>query len=81
MGNGSTADVGHVTNPNADTSNICDAGICGAMAEQRRPDGWSENESVPQQFVHLVGCRDPNSRRAPYPMTQSVRPRPAPPKP
>ena len=76
MGNGGTADLGHVTIPSVDASKNC-----GVMAEQRRPDGCNENESVPQQFVHLVGCRDPNSRRAPYPMTQSVRPRPAPPKP
>lgn len=75
MGNGSTADVGHITNPRADTT-----GICGAMAEQRRSDGWSQNESVPQQFVHLVGYRDPNTRRPPYPKTPLVRPRPAPPK-
>ena len=75
MSNGGTADVGHITNPSADT-----AGICGAMAEQRRADGWSENESVPQQFVHLVGCRDPNTRRAPYPNTPLMRPPPAPPK-
>ena len=80
MGNGGTADVGHVTNPN-NTNDICDADICGAMAEQRRPDGWSEHESVPQQFVHLVGYRDPNTCRAPYPRTPWVRPRPAPQKP
>ena len=29
--------------------------ICGAMSQQR---GNSGHESVPQQFVHLVGCRD-----------------------
>ena len=75
MRNGGTADVGHVTNRSADTSNIC-----GAMAEQRRPDGWSEHESVPQQFVHLVGYRDPNTCKATYPGTPWVRPRPASPK-
>jgi hypothetical protein len=80
MGNGSTADVDRATNASADTSNICGGNICGAMAEQRRPDGWSENESVPQQFVHLVGYRDPNTRRAQYPMTLAAHPRPAAPK-
>jgi hypothetical protein len=40
------------------------AQICGAMAEQRRPDGSNANESTPQQFVHLIGCRDPNASRA-----------------
>ena len=76
MGNGGIADVGHVKNPSTDTRNIC-----GAMAEQRRPDGWNENESVPQQFVHLVGYRDPNTGSAPYLKTPSTRPRPAAPKP
>jgi hypothetical protein len=64
MGNGTTADVGHLANPGTD------AKICGAMTEQRRPDGYNENESVPQQFVHLVGCRDPNMRRAPWAQPQ-----------
>ena len=49
--------------------------ICGAMAEQRQADGRNENESAPQKFVHLVGYRDPNARRAPW-----VRPRPIPPR-
>jgi hypothetical protein len=80
MGNGSTADVDHATHASADASNICGSNICGAMAEQRRPDGWSEHESVPQQFVHLVGCRDPNTRRPPYSLALVARPRPAAPK-
>jgi hypothetical protein len=80
MGNGSNADVDHATNAGADTKNTFGSKICGAMAEQRRPDGWSENESVPQQFVHLVGCRDPNTRRAPHPMALAARSRPATPK-
>ncbi len=45
---------------------------CGAMAEQRG-DSSRGNESAPQKFVQLVGCRDPNSRPEPW-----VRPRPAP---
>jgi hypothetical protein len=63
MGNGSTADVGSLANPKTEK-------ICGAMVEQRRHDGCDDNESAPQQFVHLVGCRDRNTRRAP-----SVHPR------
>jgi hypothetical protein len=31
------------------------------MSEQHGQDGRG-NESVPQKFVHLVGCRDPNAR-------------------
>jgi hypothetical protein len=76
MGNGRDADVGHLPDPKAYASKICGAEICGAMAEQRGRNGSNENESTPQQFLHLVGCRDPNSRRAPW-----VRPRPASPKP
>ena len=72
MGNGGTVDVGHVVNPNVG-SNIGGVKICGAMAEQRRPDASHENESVPQQFVHLVGYRDPNARRAPKPSAPWVR--------
>jgi hypothetical protein len=71
MGNGGSADVRHLPDPKVDASEIC-----GAMAEQRRRDGCDENESTPQQFLHLVGCHDPNSRRAPW-----VRPRPTSPKP
>jgi hypothetical protein len=61
-----TTDIGSNIQPKADG-----ARICGAMAQQRCPDGRSENESAPQKFVHLVGCRDPNARRMPWP-----RPRP-----
>ena len=32
-------------------------GICGAMSLQGG-DGGRGNESVPQKFVHLVGCHD-----------------------
>jgi hypothetical protein len=38
-------------------------------------DGGRGNESVPQKFVHLVGCRDPKVRPEP-----SVRPQLVPPK-
>ena len=44
--------------------------ICGAMSQQR---GDSGNESAPQKFVQLVGCRDPKARLEPW-----VRPRAAP---
>ncbi len=45
--------------------------ICGAMSQQHGDSGRG-NESVPQKFVHLVGCRDPHARTEPW-----VRPRPA----
>ena len=44
--------------------------ICGAMSQQC---GDSGNQSAPQKFVQLVGCRDPKARPEPW-----VRPRPAP---
>ena len=47
--------------------------ICGAMSQQRSDSG---NESAPQKFVQLVGCRDPKARQAP-----EERPRSAPKKP
>jgi hypothetical protein len=48
-------------------ANTDSARICGAMAEQRPADGNHDNESMPQQFVHLIGCRDPNARKTPRP--------------
>jgi hypothetical protein len=51
------------------------ARICGAMAEQRRADGSSENESTPQQFVHLIGCRDPNASRGQREHSRSIVPK------
>ena len=39
--------------------------ICGAMSQQRGDSGRG-NESVPQKFVHLVGCRDPKARPEPW---------------
>jgi hypothetical protein len=57
MGN-DTTDIGSNIQPKADGTRIG-----GAMAQQRRADGSDENESTPQKFVHLVGCRDPNVRR------------------
>jgi len=66
MGNGSTADAGKLPRLKADARSIC-----GAMAQQRRYDGRDENESVPQQFVHLVGCRDPKALPAPPPGPRS----------
>ena len=46
--------------------------ICGAMSQQRCDSGRG-NESAPQKFVQLVGCRDSSARPEPW-----VRPRPAP---
>jgi hypothetical protein len=46
--------------------------ICGAMSQQRGDSGRG-NDSAPQKFVQLVGCRDPNARTEPW-----VRPRPVP---
>jgi hypothetical protein len=46
-------------------------GICGAMSLQRGDSGRG-NESVPQKFVHLVGCRDPNVRLEPWVRSQST---------
>jgi hypothetical protein len=46
--------------------------VCGAMSQQHGDSGRG-NESVPQKFVQLVGCRDPNARTEPW-----VRPRAAP---
>jgi hypothetical protein len=49
------------------------AKISGAMSQQRGDSGRG-NESAPQKFVQLVGCRDPKARPEPW-----VRPRgPAP---
>jgi hypothetical protein len=62
--------------PGMDSSNSLKSerpGICGAMSQQR---GDSGNVSAPQKLVHLVGCRDPKTRREPW-----VRPRPGPIKP
>src|ERR1700736_458589 len=35
--------------------------ICGAMSQQRGDSGRG-NESAPQKFVQLVGCRDSKAR-------------------
>jgi hypothetical protein len=43
------------------------AKVSGAMSQQR---GDSGNESAPQKFVQLVGCREPKVRPGPW-----VRPR------
>jgi hypothetical protein len=39
--------------------------VCGAMSQQYG-DGSRGNESAPQKFVHLVGCRDPKARPEPW---------------
>jgi hypothetical protein len=46
--------------------------ISGAMSQQRGDSGRG-NESAPQKFVQLVGCRDSKARAEPW-----VRPRPVP---
>jgi hypothetical protein len=46
--------------------------ICGAMSQQHG-DSNRGNESAPQKFVQLVGCRDPKARSEPW-----VRPLPSP---
>ena len=69
MGNGTT-DIGHNIRPNADSERIC-----GAMAEQRRADGNHDTESMPQQFVHLIGYRDPNARKTSRPYPRSTVPK------
>jgi hypothetical protein len=69
MGNDTTNIHSH-TGPKADNLEIS-----GAMAQQRRSDGYDDNESTPQKFVHLVGYRDPSARKAPW-----ARSRPASPK-
>ena len=46
--------------------------ICGAMSQQYG-DSNRGNESAPQKFVQLVGCRDPKARSEPW-----VRPHPGP---
>jgi hypothetical protein len=51
--------------------------ICGAMSQQQGDSGRG-NESVPQKFVHLVGCRDPEARASQTKAELWVRPRPAP---
>jgi hypothetical protein len=38
--------------------------ICGAMSQQYG-DSNRGNESAPQKFVQLVGCRDPKARTEP----------------
>ena len=39
--------------------------ICGAMSQQYG-DSHRGNESAPQKFVQLVGCRDPKARSEPW---------------
>ena len=39
--------------------------ICGAMSQQYG-DSHRGNESAPQKFLQLVGCRDPKARSEPW---------------
>jgi hypothetical protein len=66
-----TTNIGSNSQPKAD-----DAGICGAMAQQRRTDGYDDNESTPQKLVHLVGYRDPSARRVPGSRPRQTSPKP-----
>jgi hypothetical protein len=45
--------------------NTARRGMCGAMSEQRGDSGRG-NESAPQEFVRLVGYRDPKTRPEPW---------------
>jgi len=47
--------------PPLDGPRRANASACGAMSEQHGQHGRG-NESVPQKFVRLVGCHDPNAR-------------------
>jgi hypothetical protein len=40
------------------------ARVCAAMTQQGGDSGRG-NDSAPQKFVHLVGCRDPKARPEP----------------
>ena len=51
--------------------------ICGAMSQQYG-DSNRGNESAPQKFVHLVGCRDPKARSDKARSEPWVRPHPGP---
>jgi hypothetical protein len=51
--------------------------ICGAMSQQYS-DSNRGNESAPQKFVHLVGCRDPKARSDKARSEPWVRPLPGP---
>jgi hypothetical protein len=42
----------------AEPASLRTASHCGAMSQQRADAGMM---STPQQFVHLVGCRDPKT--------------------
>jgi hypothetical protein len=45
------------------TMRIKQLGVCGAMSQQNADSG---NQSAPQKFVQLVGCRDPQARPEPW---------------
>lgn len=70
-----SADGNGSTEPRIDKQNPLKTdrpGICGAMSQQYGDSGRG-NESAPQKFVQLVGCRDPKVRPEPW-----VRPSPTP---
>jgi len=73
MGN-HTVDVGNQIKSKPDG-----ARICGAMAQQRGADGAGNNESTPQKFVQLVGCRDPNAGKLPWRRPRPISPNLEPP--
>ena len=57
-------------------SNMEPVRICGAMSQQHGDSGRG-NESVPQKFVQLVGCRDPKAKDPKAKAEPWVRPHPA----
>jgi hypothetical protein len=78
VGNGNT-DVGNNSPPHKpdqpkisrvrpDDAKVSGAKVSGAMSQQQRGD--CGNESAPQKFLQLVGCREPKVRPEPW-----VRPR------
>jgi hypothetical protein len=50
--------------------------VCGAMSQQHGDSGRG-NESVPQKFVQLVGCRDPKAKDPKVKAEPWARPHPA----
>jgi hypothetical protein len=46
--------------------------MCPAMAQQRTDIG---NEAAPQEFIRLIGCRDPRRARSAAPPSPTLAPR------
>jgi hypothetical protein len=54
-----TMPTGPADQPKVDRTGGRRPQLCGAMSQQRDDSGA---QSMPQKFVHLVGCRDPKMR-------------------